>query len=56
MRYSAIAELSIFASCAALFIGYHVWLFLLRHSMPKHRQHYIDIYSMSHKSKGVWRS
>ena len=55
MRDAAIAELCIFVSCTALFLGYHVWLFLLRPLMPVHRQQYFNIYSVSHKSRCVMK-
>ena len=56
MEHAVIAELVIFVSCTALFFGYHVWLFFLRPFLkaPLRRHHHIDIYTVSHKSKGVW--
>ena len=48
---AAVADLCIFIACCALFLGYHLWLFVLRPLQPIHRKSYFNISSAAHKSR-----
>ena len=48
---AAVADLCIFLACCMLFLGYHLWLFVVRPLQPFHRKSYFDIYSAAHKSR-----